>query len=108
MLDEYRGIFAIGDTMVHFSESETAVLTLLCLRYQKLTLEKKQKQENLVTAEEMQKAIKQVLSTDVSMSFTEATRSRVANRLKRLGIYMKKQPRAGYYLKDMHYTKKRR
>ena len=111
MLDEDRGLFAIGDAMVKFSEWETAILRILCIKYQRIAEYKegeKYKLEDLVTAEEMQRAIHQMTKYDIAMSSTESARSRVNDRLKRLGIYMKKQPRAGYYLKDMHYTKKRR
>lgn len=99
MLDEYRGLFAVGDTIVKFTESETAILLLLCLKYQRISLDKKNKLEDLVTAEEMQRAIKQVTGDNASASYTEATRSRVNLRLNKLGYSIKKQPRMGYYLK---------
>jgi hypothetical protein len=111
MLDEERGLFAIGDTIVKFSEWETAILRILCIKYQRIAEYKegeKYKLDDLVTAEEMQRAIHQMTKYDIAMTSTEATRSRVAKRLRWLGFDIKKQPRAGYYLKDMHYIKKRR
>ena len=111
MLDEDRGIFALGDTMVKFSEWETAILRILCIKYQRIARYKegeKFKIEDLVTIEEMQRAIHQMTKYDVSTFTTESARSRVNMRLEYLGLAIKKQARAGYYLKDMRFKKKRR
>ena len=36
MLDEYRGILAIGDQMMKFTESETIIVLLLTFKEQKI------------------------------------------------------------------------
>lgn len=110
MLDEYRGILAIGDQMMKFTEAETIIVLLLTFKEQNklrynLGLEEipkskaKKLQDEYLDTDEMQKTISKVLGYNVSMSFTIATMSRVNMKLRVLGMEIKKKPRVGYYIK---------
>lgn len=110
MLDEYRGILAIGDQMMKFTEAETIIVLLLTFKEQNklrynLGLEEipkskaKKLQDEYLDIDEMQKTISKVLGYNVSTSFAFATMSRVKMKLKVLGIEMIKKPKVGYYIK---------
>ncbi len=89
MLDEYRCLYAEGNTIVRLTKRETIILLMFCI---------KTKNKEYLDLKEMEDAINKTLGTDISMGCVIAALNRIKFKLKQFGIVIKKRSKIGYYI----------